>query len=94
MPFVQWFRFSKKGKHTYEPATAPVAPPESAADVRRMVAETKDEVKAGRMDSKVANTVAYVGTALLRAYEADRASTANKPAQSYVHSFTDLLPPQ
>jgi hypothetical protein len=41
------------------------------------------EVKARRMDPKVANT-AYVGTVLLRAYEADAAATAAKPDQSCV----------
>ena len=42
------------------------------------------DVKAGRMDPKVANTVAYVGTVLLRAYEADAAHSADTPAQPYV----------
>jgi hypothetical protein len=41
-------------------------------------------VKAGRMDPKVADTVAYVGTVLLRAYEADAAHGANTPSQPYV----------
>ena len=49
-------------KQTYEQATEHIAPPESAADVRRMLAETMAEVKAGKMDPKVANTVAYVAT--------------------------------
>jgi len=42
------------------------------------------EVKAGRMDPKVANTVGYVATVLLRAYEADAAGSADTPAQAYV----------
>ena len=74
----------RRRKHTYEQATEQIAPPESAADVRRMLAETMADVKAGRMDPKVANTVAYVGTVLLRAYEADAAATAAKPVQSCV----------
>ena len=49
-----------------------------------MLAETMAEVKAGRMDPKVANTVAYVGTVLLRAYEADVAHSVATPAQPYV----------
>jgi hypothetical protein len=49
-----------RNRHTYEQSNEPVAPPESAADVRRMLAETMAEVKAGKMDPKVANTVAYV----------------------------------
>jgi hypothetical protein len=36
------------------------------------------------MDPKVANTVAYVGTVLLRAYEADAVPAADTPAQPYV----------
>ena len=49
-----------------------------------MLAETMAEVKAGRLDPKVANAVAYVGTALLRAYEADAASATNNPTKPYV----------
>jgi hypothetical protein len=44
----------KNRKHTYEQATELVAPPESAADPNRMLAETMAEVRAGRMDPKVA----------------------------------------
>jgi hypothetical protein len=47
-----------------------------------MLAETMADVKAGRMDPKVANTVAYVGTVLLRAYEADAAPAT--PTRPYV----------
>jgi hypothetical protein len=49
-----------------------------------MLAETMAEVKAGTMDPKVANTVAYVGTVLLRAYEADSARAADTPTKPYV----------
>jgi hypothetical protein len=49
-----------------------------------MLAETIPDVKAGGMDPKVANTVAYIGTILLRAYEADAAHNADTPAQPYV----------
>ena len=45
-----------------------------------MLAETMAEVKAGRMDPKVANTVAYVAIVLLRAHEADAAASAETPA--------------
>jgi general stress protein YciG len=73
-----------RNRHTYERSNEPVAPPESAADVRRMLAETMADVKAGRMDPKVGNTLAYIGTALLRAYEADAPHNADTPAQPYV----------
>ena len=69
---------------SYEQAREQIVSPASAADVRRMLAETMADVKAGRMDPKVANTVAYVGTVLLRAYEADAAHSADTPAQPYV----------
>ena len=52
----------RRRKHTYERSTEHVAPPETAADVRRMLAETMAEVKAGRMDPKVASTLAYLGS--------------------------------
>ena len=71
-------------KHTNEQSTEDIAPPESAADVKRMLAETMAEVKAGKMDPKVANTVAYVGTVLLRAHQADAAPAADTPTRPYV----------
>jgi hypothetical protein len=43
----------RRRKHTYEQATEQIAPPESAADVRRMLAETMADVKAGKMFLKV-----------------------------------------
>jgi hypothetical protein len=49
-------------KQTYEQSTEHIAVPASAADVRRMLAETMAEVKAGKMDPKVANTIAYLAT--------------------------------
>jgi hypothetical protein len=49
-----------------------------------MLAETMADVKAGRMEPKVANTVAYVGTVLLRAYDADAAHSADTPTQPFV----------
>ena len=70
----------RRRQHSYEQSTRNIAVPESAADVRRMLAETMAEVKVGRMDPKVANTVAYVGTVLLRAYEADAAPECRYPS--------------
>jgi hypothetical protein len=49
-----------------------------------MLAETMADVKAGRKDPKVANTVAYLGTVLLRAYQTDAALAADMPTQPYV----------
>jgi hypothetical protein len=44
-----------------------------------MLAETMADVKAGRMDPKVAKTFAYLGTVLLRAYEADATPAPTRP---------------
>ena len=74
----------RRRRSIYEQSTEHIAPPESAADVRRMLAETMAEVKAGRMDPKVANTLTNVATVLLRAYETDSAASADTPAQPYV----------
>src|SRR5262252_1080334 len=74
----------RRRQYTYEQSTKDIAPQQSAADVRRMLAETMAEVKAGRMDPKLANTVAYIATVLLRAYEADAATNADTPAQPHV----------
>jgi len=46
----------RRRQHSYEQASETVAPPESAADVRRMLAETMSEVKAGRMLNEAPTT--------------------------------------
>src|SRR5215831_8224133 len=50
----------RRRRTTYEESSEHIAVPESAADARRMLAETMAEVKAGRMEPKAANTVAYL----------------------------------
>ena len=45
-----WGATGEGHQHSYEQSSEPVAPPESAAEVRRMLAETMAEVKAGKMD--------------------------------------------
>jgi hypothetical protein len=44
-------------------------PPKTAGAVRDALANTMAEVHARKTDSKTANTLAYVGTSLLRAIE-------------------------
>ncbi len=56
-------------QRTYQQPSEPVAPPESAADVKRMLAETMADIRSGRMDPKLGSTLGYLGTALLRAFE-------------------------
>ena len=40
-------------KHTYEQPTEQIARPESAVDVRRMLAEVMADIRAGKMDPKL-----------------------------------------
>src|SRR5208283_1774380 len=58
----------RRNRHTYTPPLQ-VAAPESAGDVKRMLAESMAEVRAGKMDPKLGTTLAYIGTSLLRAFE-------------------------
>jgi hypothetical protein len=44
-------------------------PPKSAGDVRDALANTMAHVHARRMDTRTANTLAYLATSLLRAIE-------------------------
>jgi hypothetical protein len=46
-------RARKFCKHTYEQATEQSAPPESAADVKRMLAQVMADIWAGKMDPKL-----------------------------------------
>jgi hypothetical protein len=43
--------------------------PKTAADVRDLLAESIIEIRAGKLDPKVANALGYLGTSLLRALE-------------------------
>lgn len=44
--------------------------PETAADLRDMLAQSIVEVRAGKMDPKVANSISYLAASFLRAVEA------------------------
>jgi hypothetical protein len=46
-----------------------VAVPKSAGDVKRILAETMADIRAGTMDPKLGSTLGYLGMALLRAFE-------------------------
>ena len=59
----------RRNRHTYEAPLRPVIVPESAADVKRMLAETMADIRAERMDPKLGSTIGYLGMALLRAFE-------------------------
>lgn len=45
------------------------APPKGAGDLRDLLAEMIVETRAGRLDPRVSNSVAYLGAAFLRAVE-------------------------
>jgi general stress protein YciG len=62
----------KGGRRNRRTNVAPmqhVAAPESAGDVKRMLAESMAEVRTGKMDPKLGTTLAYIGTSLLKAIE-------------------------
>lgn len=59
----------RRNRHTYETPLPPVTVPESAGDVKRMLAEAMADIRAGRMDPKLASTLGYLGVSLLRAFE-------------------------
>jgi hypothetical protein len=59
----------RRNRHTYQTPLQHVSPPESAADVKRMLAEAMADIRAGRMDPKLGSTLGYLGMSLLRAFE-------------------------
>src|SRR5664279_1418180 len=56
----------RRNRRTPEEPMQPVAAPESAGDVKRMLAESMAEVRARRMDPKLGTTLAYMGVSLLK----------------------------
>ena len=46
-----------------------VAPPKTAADLRDLVAQSIVEVRAGKMEPRLANSISYLGAGFLRALE-------------------------
>jgi general stress protein YciG len=58
-----------RNRKMYNDGARNVAVPESASDVKRMLAETMADVRAEKMDPKLGTTLGYLGTALLRAFE-------------------------
>jgi hypothetical protein len=63
---------SKHGRRLVLPShseTALVSPPKTAGDVRDVLANAISQVQSRNMDVRVANSVAYLATSLLRAIE-------------------------
>jgi len=70
----------RANRHTFEAPSQEVVPPESVGVVKRMLAQTMANVLAGKIDPKLGTTVAYMGIALLRAYEADPSVPPERPS--------------
>jgi hypothetical protein len=68
-----------RNRKMYHGEIQEVLVPQSAADVRRVLAEVMAETRARKMDPKLGSTLASMATALLRAYEADPPTPANPP---------------
>ena len=45
------------------------APPRTVADLRDLLAQSIVEIRAGKLDPKLANSISYLGTGFLRALE-------------------------
>ena len=58
-----------RNRHTYSEDRKEVPIPDSATDVKRLLAESMAEVRGGRMDPKLGTTLAYMGSSLLKAIE-------------------------
>jgi hypothetical protein len=47
----------------------PIEPPKTAGDIRNVLANTMSQVHSRKMDVRIANSLAYISTSLLRAIE-------------------------
>ena len=74
-----------RNRKMYHGEIQEVPVPKSAADVRRVLAEVMAETRAGKMDPKLGSTLAYMATALLRAYEADPPTPVNPPEMPNIY---------
>ena len=58
-----------KNRHRCPPFSEPVSVPSTAADVRNLLAEAIGRLRAGRLDPKIATSLAYVSGPLIKAIE-------------------------
>lgn len=63
-----------------------VSIPTSVGEVKKMLAETMARVRSGKTDPGIGRTVAYLATALLRAYEADPPVPVESPARPSIYT--------
>ena len=60
----------KNRRYTLPCDASPVRPPQTAREVKALLAEALAGIHAGRLEPKVVSVMAYVGTALLNAMKA------------------------
>ena len=70
----------RRNRKMYGGETTDIKIPQSAGDVKRLLAETMAGVAAGRIDPKVGSTVGHLTAAYLRADEADPPPPAERPS--------------
>jgi general stress protein YciG len=56
-------------RRVYQGNQREIPPPQSARDVKKLLAEAMANIQAGRMDPKLGSTLGYLGTSLLKAIE-------------------------
>jgi hypothetical protein len=56
-------------RHVYENDGKEVSAPQTALDVKNLLADAMAEIRAGKMDPKLGTTLGYLGTSLLKAIE-------------------------
>ena len=68
-----------RNRKVYVDGKQEVSIPKSVGDVKNMLAETMAGVRSGTIDPKIGTTIAYVASALLRAFEGDPPVPAEWP---------------
>jgi general stress protein YciG len=58
-----------KGRKVYDSPDREIPAPQTACDVKNLLAEVMAEIRAGKMDPKLGTTLGYLGTSLLKAIE-------------------------
>jgi hypothetical protein len=65
-----------RNRKVYDADVCNVSVPESAGDVKRMLAEAMADTRAGKIDPKLGSTLGYLGMSLLRVFEVAELDTA------------------
>jgi len=59
----------RKNRHYVETADVAITPPATPEDVKNLLAQAMADVRAGKLDPKIAHTLTYMSSALLRSME-------------------------